>query len=324
MRLRRNRQNSWIREIVAETSISASDLILPIFVVEGKNRVQEIESMPGVFRVSIDNAIVMIKEAESVGIKAVMLFPVVSDESKSDDAKEAYKRDNLVCRAIQSIKSTGIKIGIIADVALDPYTTHGHDGVLNDKNEVDNDQTIEILCKQSQILAKAGADIVSPSDMMDGRVGMIRRYLDCEEFKNVCIASYSVKYNSSFYGPFRDAIQSNRKAYLDKSTYQMDIRNSKEAIREIELDVKEGADIVIIKPGLPYLDIINSASKQIQLPIWAYQVSGEYSMLKFASLSNAINWEAALFESIISFKRAGASSVISYASLEIAKKLMDL
>lgn len=322
VRLRRNRRTQWLRDMTAETKLGCENLVLPIFIVEGHNQLQEIDSMPGVFRHSIDQLIETARKAEDMGIKMIGLFPSLEGDIKSDNADEAYNIDNLVCRAVRSLKDAGINIGICCDVALDPYTTHGHDGILID-GDVDNDQTIEALSNQALVLAKAGADVIAPSDMMDGRIMAIRDELDNEGFINVNILAYAAKYNSGFYGPFRDAVQSGKKEYLCKATYQMDPRNLKEALREIEHDLYEGADMVMVKPGMPYLDVIREAVNNFNAHILAYQVSGEYSMLKFASLAGALDWDAALMESLISFKRAGASAVFTYAALDAAEIILN-
>lgn len=320
VRLRRNRRTNWLRDLTAETQLSPENLILPIFVVEGENQKQPIKTMPGVFRQSIDQVLLTAKEAEARGIKAIALFPSIDPSLKSENADEAYNLDNLICRAVRTIKNANLSIGVICDVALDPYTIHGHDGILID-GDVDNDETIEALSNQALVLAKAGVDIIAPSDMMDGRIMIIREDLDEAGFSNVNILAYAAKYNSSFYGPFRDAVGSDKSQYLCKATYQMDIRNTKEAIREIKQDIEEGADMVMVKPGMPFLDVINEASRNFQVPILAYQVSGEYAMIKFAAENGALNWDRAILESLISFKRAGASAIFTYAALEVADLL---
>lgn len=320
VRLRRNRRTKWLRDLTSETKLSPEDLILPIFVIEGENQRQEIKTMPGVFRQSIDQVALTAKEAEKRGIKAIALFPQIDPDLKSEDADEAYNLDNLICRTVRTLKNEGLSIGIICDVALDPYTIHGHDGILID-GDVDNDQTIEALANQTLVLAKAGVDIVAPSDMMDGRIMAIREDLDNAGFINVNILAYAAKYNSSFYGPFRDAVGSNKKQYLCKATYQMDVRNKKEAMREIEHDIEEGADMVMVKPGMPFLDIISEASQSFNTHILAYQVSGEYAMIKFAAENGALNWEKSIIESLLCFKRAGASAIFTYAALEVAEIL---
>lgn len=321
VRLRRNRRTSWLRDLTSETHLQPSDLILPIFVIEGENLKTEVKTMPGVFRQSIDQVLITAKEAEKRGIKAIALFPSIDPSLKSENADEAYNLDNLICRTVRALKNAGLKIGIICDVALDPYTTHGHDGIIID-GDVDNDETVEALANQALVLAKAGVDIVAPSDMMDGRIMAIREDLDENGFINVNILAYAAKYNSSFYGPFRDAVGSNKRDYLCKATYQMDIRNRSEAMREIEHDIEEGADMVMVKPGMPFLDILNEASRRFDVHIFAYQVSGEYAMLKIASESGALDWEKIMLESLICFKRAGASAVLTYAALEAAELLV--
>ncbi|AFE52964.1 delta-aminolevulinic acid dehydratase [Rickettsia prowazekii str. GvV257] len=320
IRFRRNRKALWLRELIAESNLSISDLVLPLFVVEGHNEMQEIKTMPGIYRLSIDQIVETAKKAADFGINAIALFPSIDHSLKSDNADEAYNLDNLICRTIIKIKNANIDIGIICDVALDPYTISGHDGIVH-HGEVDNDRSVKALCNQALVLAKAGVDIVAPSDMMDGRIAAIREYLDKEGFINVGILAYAAKYASSFYGPFRDAVQSNKKNYLDKSSYQIDMRNIKEAMLEIEHDIAEGADIVMVKPGMPFLDVIREAANNFNAKIFAYQVSGEYAMLKFAAETGAIDWERALIESLISFKRAGATGIFTYAALEVAEIL---
>ncbi|AAU03997.1 porphobilinogen synthase [Rickettsia typhi] len=322
IRFRRNRKALWLRELIAESNLSISDLVLPLFVVEGHNVKQEIKTMPGIYRLSIDQIVETAKKAADFGINAIALFPSIDHSLKSDNADEAYNLDNLICRTIIEIKNANIDIGIICDVALDPYTTSGHDGIVY-HGEVDNDISVKALCNQALVLAKAGVDIVAPSDMMDGRIAAIREYLDKAGFINVGILAYAAKYASSFYGPFRDAVQSNKKNYLDKSSYQIDVRNIKEAMLEIEHDIAEGADIVMVKPGMPFLDVIREAANNFNAKIFAYQVSGEYAMLKFAAEAGAINWERALIESLISFKRAGATGIFTYAAFEVAEVLKN-
>ncbi len=321
-RLRRNRNSSWIRELSAQTSLLPRDLILPLFVIEGKNKEEKISHLPDVSRFSIDGIVKKAKEARELGIPALMLFPVIDQKLKNADGKEAKNRKNLICRTITEIKNAVPEIGVIADVALDPYTSHGHDGIVDAAGYVENDATIEILCEQALAQAEAGCDVIAPSDMMDGRIGVIRDALDDSGFVHTSIMSYAVKYASSFYGPFRHAVGSaNNLKKSDKKTYQMDFRNSSEAMREIELDVAEGADMIIIKPGMSYLDIVSQASQNFELPIISYQVSGEYAMLKFAAQHSAFDFDAAFYESLMSFKRAGASAIISYGAIEAAKKL---
>lgn len=322
IRLRRNRKTKWMREMLAEKRLHVSDLILPIFLVEGKKVEETIKSLPDVKRLSIDMAVKKAKEARDLGIPAIMLFPVTLQKLKDETGSEAFNKNNLMCRAIKEIKKAVPDIGIICDVALDPYTIHGHDGVVDKTGYVLNDETVDLLCKQALVQAEAGADIISPSDMMDGRVAAIRDVLDDNGFSDVAIMSYAAKYASNFYGPFRDAVGSkNNLKNSDKKTYQMDFRNSNEALREIEQDVLEGADMIIVKPGMPYLDIIKIASQNFELPIIAYQVSGEYAMLKFAEKNNCLNFDQAMLESLIAFKRAGSTAIITYAAIEVAKLL---
>lgn len=321
VRLRRNRSFSWSRNLIAEVNLSVSDLIYPIFIVEGINQKQEIKTLPDVYRLSIDLAIDEIKKARDLGIPAVALFPVIEQKLKNSSGDLSFDDNNLINRAVREIKDKIDEIGIICDVALDPYTDHGHDGLITSDNKIDNDLTVEILCKQSLSLAKAGVDFIAPSDMMDGRIMKIRDYLDSNNYQDTGIIAYSAKYASSFYGPFRNAVGSENLLKFGKETYQMDVRNAKEAMKEIEMDIQEGADMVIIKPGMPSLDIIRDASKKYHVPIIAYQVSGEYAMLKFASLHGALNWEKTIIESMVSFKRAGASAIFTYAAIEIAEMI---
>lgn len=322
IRLRRNRKSPWIRDLLAENNLCASDLIMPFFVIDGENKKEAIKTLPNQFRFSIDLLVKQVKQARDLGIKAVMFFPVTDSKLKTPDGKEAINPNNLICRAVKEIKKQIPEIGIICDVALDPYTSHGHDGLLDKDGLVANDATVEILCKQALVQAKAGCDIVAPSDMMDGRVGEIRKYLDKNGFEKVSIMSYAAKYASNFYGAFRDAVGSvGNLAQGDKKNYQMDFRNSSEAIREIELDIQEGADMLIIKPSLPYLDIVLKAKQICNLPIVSYQVSGEYAMLKLAAQNNLLDFNAALYETLIAFKRAGANAIITYGAMEMASLL---
>lgn len=320
-RMRRNRQNAWIRDLTAQTHILPSDLILPLFVIEGKNKEEKIINLPDVSRFSIDGIVKKAKEAAKLGIPAVMLFPVVDQKLKTADGREALNENNLICRTISAIKNAVPEIGVIADVALDPYTSHGHDGVVDKNGYVLNDETIDVLCQQAVVQANAGCDIVAPSDMMDGRVGIIRDALDDHSYINVGIMSYAAKYASNFYGPFRSAVGSSKNLKSDKKTYQMDFRNSAEALREIALDVEEGADMVIIKPAMSYLDIIARASQEFKIPLISYHVSGEYAMLKFAQERGALDFEKAYQESLIAMKRAGSSAIITYGAIEVAKKI---
>ena len=322
LRLRRSRKYAWSRRLVEENSLSSNDLILPIFLIDGKNKTQSIKTMPGVYRYTIDRLGKVVSDAIKSGIPMIALFPSTSLKKKNDLGTEALNEDNLVCQAIQFIKKRfKNEIGIMCDVALDPYTSHGHDGLLK-SGYVLNDQTINILVKQSLLQAEMGCNIIAPSDMMDGRVGKIRKALDKEGYQMVQILSYAAKYASNFYGPFRDAVGSNKFLKTDKKNYQMDFRNSLESIREVALDIKEGADLVMVKPGMPYLDIIKLVKDSFKIPVFAYQVSGEYSLIKLGIKNKLINDESIL-ESLISFKRAGATAIVSYFALEIAKKLKN-
>jgi porphobilinogen synthase len=318
--MRRNRRTAWSRRLVAENSISSADLILPIIIIDGENRREPISTMPKVERLSIDLATEVAAEAAELGIPGLALFPAIAPELKSENGAEALKVDNLLGRAIARIKREVPGIGLIADVALDPYTTHGHDGLLVD-GEILNDETLEILCLQALAEAAAGVDIVAPSDMMDGRVGAIREALDNNGYNKVQILSYAVKYASVFYGPFRDALSTRGLLKGDKRTYQMDVANSDEALREIELDLAEGADMVMVKPGMPYLDVIRRVKDNFGVPTFAYHVSGEYAMLRFAAQAGAFEYEPALLESLLCFKRAGADAVLTYGALDAARRL---
>ena len=320
LRLRRNRKANWTRRLVEESNLSCNDLILPIFLIDGKNKVQSIKTMPGVFRYSIDKLSKILDKAIFLKIPMVALFPYSHSKVKNKYGSEALNEDNLVCRAIRYIKKRyKNQIGIMCDVALDPYTTHGHDGLLK-SGYVLNDETIEILIKQSILQAEMGCDVIAPSDMMDGRIGKIRKALDKNGYQLIQILSYAVKYASSFYGPFRDAVGSKGSLKGDKKNYQMDYRNRLEALREVSLDIKEGADIVMVKPGMPYLDIISLVKNNFKIPVLAYQVSGEYSLINNGIKKGIIDNQA-IFESLISFKRAGASAIVSYYADRIAKDL---
>ncbi len=321
IRLRRVRNSDWIRRLVSENTLSVNDLILPVFVRDGKNKVDGIKSMPGVFRYSLDKIDLILKKAVKMKIPLIALFPYTSNEKKDEYGSEALNENNLICRSLRHIKKKYKNIGIMCDVALDPYTTHGHDGILKN-NLIDNDETLKILVKQSLLQAEMGCDIIAPSDMMDGRVGEIRKNLDKQNFKSTKILSYAVKYASNFYGPFRDAVGSKKRLKGDKKTYQMDYRNSNESLREVGLDIKEGADMVMVKPGMPYLDIIKKIKDNFKVPVVSYQVSGEYSIIKNGIKKKIIN-EDAILESLISLKRAGSSAIVTYFALEIAKKLSN-
>jgi len=320
LRLRRNRKAEWTRRLVEESSLSSNDLILPIFLIDGKNRIQSIKTMPGVFRYSIDKLSKIVDKAIFLKIPMVALFPYSNSKVKNKYGSEALNEDNLVCKAIKYIKKRyKNQIGIMCDVALDPYTSHGHDGLFQ-SGYVLNDETIEILIKQSLLLAEMGCDVIAPSDMMDGRIGKIRKALDKNGYQLIQILSYAVKYASSFYGPFRNAVGSKGLLKGDKKNYQMDYRNRLEALREVSLDIKEGADIVMVKPGMPYLDIISLVKSNFKIPVFAYQVSGEYSLINNGIKKGIIN-NNAILESLISFKRAGASAIVSYYADKIAKNL---
>ena len=320
LRLRRNRKSDWTRRLVQENNLSVNDLILPIFVIDGKNKKESIKTMPGVYRYSIDKLPLIIDRAVKSKIPLVAIFPYTNSNLKNNFGHEALNENNLVCRAIRLIKKKyKNKIGIMCDVALDPYTSHGHDGLLS-KGKILNDETVNILIKQSLLQAEMGCDVIAPSDMMDGRIGKIRKALDKKNFQDVQILSYAAKYASSFYGPFRDAVGSKNLLKGDKKTYQMDFSNNQEALREIALDIKEGADMVMVKPGMPYLDIIKSVKENFKIPVFAYQVSGEYSLIKNGINKKIIN-ENSIIESLMSFKRAGASAIVTYFADKIANTL---
>jgi porphobilinogen synthase len=320
LRMRRNRKADWIRRLVAEHNLSANDLILPLFIKEGVRKKEVIDTMPNVFRYSIDELARVVEKACKLKIPLITLFPYSDSKKKDQKGKEALNRNNLICRALKVLKKEFKNdIGIMCDVALDPYTNHGHDGLLK-ANKIENDSTINILIKQSLLQAEMKCDIIAPSDMMDGRIGKIRSALDKKGYQDTQIVSYAVKYASNFYGPFRDAIGSKKKLKGDKKTYQMDFRNSSEALREVALDVKEGADIVMVKPGMPYLDIIRSIKDNFKIPIFSYQVSGEYSLIQNGIKDGIINQEAIL-ESLVSLKRGGSNAIVTYFALEVANQL---
>ncbi len=322
-RLRRNRFSDWSRRLVAENRLSVDDLIWPVFVCEGEQTKTEIESMPGVFRYSIDRLTEQIKLAAELGIPAVALFPATPAELKTPGGEEALNPENLICRAVRAIKKAGIDIGIICDVALDPYTSHGQDGLLVD-GKVVNDESVEVLAQQAVVQAQAGCDVIAPSDMMDGRIGEIREALDLSGFQHVQILSYAAKYASAFYGPFRDAVGSSANLGSgDKRTYQMNPANSLEAYREVAFDLEEGADMVMIKPGMPYLDIVRNIKESFGVPVFAYQVSGEYSMLMAAAERGWLDREKVMLESLLAFKRAGADGILTYFAIDVAQKLKD-
>lgn len=319
-RLRRLRQSNWIRELVSETSLSARDLIWPIFVREEESPT-EIKSMPNVARLTIPQLQEAAQYAAELGISSLALFPYICPSLRSPDGLEAINPHNLMCRAVQAVKNLNLDIGVITDVALDPYTDHGHDGIIIN-GHVHNEATIEVLKQQAYVQAQAGADVLAPSDMMDGRIGAIRHYLDENHFNDRIILSYAAKFASSFYGPFRDAVGVNSLHGLaDKKTYQLNLANSDEAMREIAQDIEEGADMIIVKPGLPYADIIQRAKQKFNIPIMAYQVSGEYSMIKAAAANGWIDGTKVMLETLLCLKRAGATGIFTYGAPEIAELL---
>jgi len=320
VRLRRNRADPWSRRLVAEHRLTVDDLIWPVFVVEGRGQRIEVSSMPGVARFSVDLLVDAALEARSLGVPALALFPVVPPERKSPDAEEACNPDNLMCRAVRALKDAVPDIGLFCDVALDPYTTHGHDGLMQGGRIV-NDETVAVLVRQALVLARAGIDVVAPSDMMDGRIGAIRDALDEAGHHQVRISAYAAKYASAFYGPFRDALDTRGLLKGHKSTYQMDPANGAEAVREVALDLEEGADSVIVKPGLPYLDIVRRVKDAFAVPTFAYHVSGEYAMLKAAVANGWLDNDRTVLETLLSFKRAGADAVLTYCAVEAARLL---
>ncbi len=320
LRMRRNRRTAWSRALVRENTLTAHDLIWPVFVIEGQNRTEAVASMPGVTRYSVDLIIDKVKEAADLGIPAVALFPNTPRERRTDDAREAFNADNIVCRAVRAIRKAVPDIGIMCDVALDPYTSHGHDGLM-EGDHILNDATLEALVKQTLVQAESGCDIIAPSDMMDGRIGRIRAALETKGHEHVQIMAYSAKYASGFYGPFRDAVGSSGTLKGDKRTYQMDPANTDEAIREVALDIAEGADMVMVKPGMPYLDIVRRVKEQFMVPTFAYQVSGEYAMIMAACNNGWLDPGKVITESLMSFKRAGADGILTYFAVEVAKGL---
>ena len=315
------RQSAWIRDLVEENKLSSDDLIWPIFVCDGENKKEEVDAMPNVYRYSVDNLNEVIDIASEQKIKLVAIFPYTPEDLKSIDGKEALNSKNLVCRSLQKLKSQSANFGLMCDVALDPYTNHGHDGILNDDGKILNDDTNEILIKQSILYANHGADVIAPSDMMDGRVGLIRSALEENNFKDTLILSYAAKYASGMYSPFRDAVGSSSNLKANKRTYQMNISNSDEAIREALMDIREGADMIMVKPGISYLDIIYRIKEELKYPTIAYQVSGEYSMIKFAAKKGVIEEKNIVIEQLSSFKRAGADAVVTYYAPDVSKFL---
>jgi porphobilinogen synthase len=321
-RMRRMRRDDFSRRLMRENRLSVDDLIYPMFVIEGENRRETIDSMPGVERVSIDQLLVEAKQCVELGIPAIALFPVVSQDKKSDDAAEAYNPDGLAQTAVRELKKAFPELGVITDVALDPFTSHGQDGLIDGSGYVLNDETVEVLVKQALSHAQAGADIVAPSDMMDGRIRAIRKVLEDNGFIHTRILSYAAKYASSFYGPFRDAVGSAKNlAGGNKYSYQMDPANSDEALHEVELDIHEGADMFMVKPGMPYLDIVRRVKDEFSIPTYVYQVSGEYAMLKAAAQNGWLNEEATVMESLLGFKRAGADGILTYYAKTVAQWL---
>lgn len=323
-RMRRMRFNQFSRRLMAETQLTVDDLIYPMFILEGKNQREKIHSMPGIERMSVDVLLQEAAELVRLGIPAIALFPVIDPAKKTLTAEEAYNPEGLVQRAVRELKKAFPELGVITDAALDPYTSHGQDGVINDKGYVLNDETIEILVQQALSHAEAGADVIAPSDMMDGRISAIREALEVAGYVNTCILAYSAKYASSFYGPFRDAVGSaSALGKADKNQYQMDPRNRDEALHEIALDLEEGADMVMIKPGMPYLDIVRQTKDTFRVPTFVYQVSGEYSMIKAAAQAGWLDERAVAMESLIAIKRAGADAILTYFAKQIANMLQS-
>jgi porphobilinogen synthase len=321
-RLRRNRKSAWARALVSENTLSAADLIWPIFVIEGNGQTEAISSMPGVSRSSIDLAVGKAEEAAKLGIPLIALFPNTDPALRTDDGREAVNADNLICRAVRAIKKAVPEIGVMCDVALDPYTSHGHDGLI-ENSKIINDETVSVLVKQALVQAEAGCDVIAPSDMMDGRIGAIRKALEAGGHQDVQIMAYSAKYASGFYGPFRQAVGSGQLLSGDKRSYQMDAANTDEAMREVAMDLAEGADMVMVKPGMPYLDIVARVKREFAVPTFAYQVSGEYAMLMAAIERGWLDAKKVIPESLLAFKRAGADGVLTYFALDIAKSLKN-
>ncbi|MBV9419684.1 MAG: porphobilinogen synthase [Alphaproteobacteria bacterium] len=324
IRMRRLRRHDWTRKLVAENTLSASDFIWPIFIVDGEKKREPVPSMPGVDRISVDLVPAAAEEAAKLGIPVIALFPYTDPSLKTPDGKEATNVNNLVCRATRALKKAVPEIGVLCDVALDPYTSHGHDGVMDGTNAyVANDETVEILVRQALLQAEAGCDIIAPSDMMDGRIGAIRAALEKNGFRDTMIMAYAAKYASAFYGPFRDAVGSAKALIGDKRTYQMDPANGDEALREVALDIAEGADMVMVKPGMPYLDLVRRVKDEFGMPTFAYQVSGEYSMLTGAIERGWFERDRVIMESLMGFKRAGANGILTYFAVHAAKLLKN-
>jgi porphobilinogen synthase len=320
VRMRRNRKADWARRLVAENVLTAADLIWPIFVAEGEGKRVPVPSMPGVDRLSVDLVVAAAEQAVALGIPAIALFPYTDAKLRTDDGREAHNPDNLVCRATRAVRKAGLDIGVLLDVALDPYTSHGQDGIMRG-SEIVNDETLPALVRQALVQAEAGCDIIAPSDMMDGRIGAIRRALEDAGHPNVQIMAYAAKYASAFYGPFRDAVGSSATLVGDKRTYQMDSANSDEALREVGLDIAEGADMVMVKPGMPYLDVVRRVKDSFGVPTFAYQVSGEYAMLTAAAQNGWLDGDKVMLESLLGFKRAGAAGVLTYFAPKAARLL---
>jgi porphobilinogen synthase len=321
-RLRRNRRDAWSRRLVAEARLGAADLIWPVFVLDGRNRREQVPSMPGVERLSIDRLLPLLEEAATLGVPAVALFPVTPPELKTADGAEATNPGNLMCRAVEAVKASVPELGVVCDVALDPYTTHGQDGLIDDEGYVLNDETLAVLVQQALVQAEAGCDVIAPSDMMDGRIGVIRKALDEAGLQHTRIMSYAAKYASGFYGPFRDALgSSDALGKRGKETYQLDPANSDEALREVAIDLAEGADMVMVKPGMPYLDVVRRVKDAFAVPTFAYQVSGEYAMIKAAAQNGWLDDERVMMEALLGFKRAGCDGILTYAALDVARRL---
>jgi porphobilinogen synthase len=320
VRPRRNRKSEWVRRMVRENVLTTDDLIWPLFIIDGDRKRVPVASMPGVDRVSVDEAVRDAERAAKLSIPCIALFPFTEPSLRDENGSEALNPKNLVCRAIRAIKKEVPGIGLLCDVALDPYTSHGHDGLLKD-GEILNDETVEVLVQQALVEAEAGCDIIAPSDMMDGRIGAIRHALDAAGRIDVLIMAYAAKYASAFYGPFRDAVGSSAALHGDKCTYQMDPANTDEALREVEMDIQEGADLVMVKPGMPYLDILRMVKDTFGVPTFAYQVSGEYAMIMAAAANGWLDGDKAMMESLLSFKRAGANGILTYFAIRVAAKL---
>ncbi len=323
IRMRRNRRTDWSRRLVSENQLSVNDLIWPVFIQDGTKQKTDIPSMPGVQRLTIDHLVEAAKAATDLGIPALAIFPATDPSKKTESGEEAFNPENLVCRAVRALKEQDLNLGILCDVALDPYTSHGQDGLVKD-GYVINDESVEVLCKQSVAQAEAGCDIIAPSDMMDGRIGAIREALDDAGYQHVQIMAYAAKYASAFYGPFRDAVGSGTNLGSgDKRTYQMDPANSDEAMREVGLDISEGADMVMVKPGMPYLDIVRRVKAEYEVPTFAYQVSGEYAMISAAAQNGWLDRQKSMLESLVCFKRAGADGILTYFAKEVAELLQQ-